>query len=156
MSWLLIAVLIIVGMIFILLEMLVVPGTTVVGVIGVAIMIFAVYSTYTTHGSAAGTYVLSGTIVFFIISIVLALKSNTWKKAMLGSQIGGKVNVVEQNTVMKGDEGKSITRLNPMGKAMIKGEFYEVTAKDGFVNENTDIVVKKVDGNKIIVELKTD
>jgi membrane protein implicated in regulation of membrane protease activity len=41
-----------------------------------------------------------------------------------------------------------------MGKAMIKDDFYEVTSKDNLINENTPIVVVKVEGNKIIVKPK--
>ncbi len=154
MSWLVILILILVGITFILLEMLVVPGTTVVGIIGVALMIFAIYVTYSNYGNATGTYVLAGTLIFFTASIVFALKSNTWRKAMLGTEIGGKVNTREENTINKGDEGLSVTRLNPMGKALINGDYYEVTSKDNLIDQNTEIVVTKVDGNKIIVKSK--
>ncbi len=156
MSWLVIITLIVVGLIFLLLEILVVPGATVVGIVGAAMMGFAVFSAYNDHGSIAGTYTLGGTLIFTIASLALALKSNTWKRAMLGSELTGKVNTIEETSVNPGDEGMSITRLNPMGKALIEGEYYEVTSKDNLINENTEIIVTKVDGNKIIVKSKTE
>lgn len=154
MSWLVIIGLILVGIIFLLLEILVVPGTTVVGLIGGGMVIGAVVTAFSTYGVQAGVLTLAGSLVVSVIAIVLALKSNTWNKAMLKTAIDGRVNVVEPDKIVAGDEGISITRLNPMGKAMIKDEFYEVTSKDNLIAENTPIVVVKVDGNKIIVKPK--
>ncbi|MEE4178757.1 MAG: NfeD family protein [Bacteroides sp.] len=154
MSWLVILGLILVGVIFLLLEILVVPGTTIVGLIGAGMVIGAVVTAFSTFGVQAGVLTLAGSLVISVLAIVLALKSNTWRKAMLNTEINGRVNVVEPDKIVVGDEGVSITRLNPMGKALIKDEFYEVTSKDNLINENTPLVVVKVDGNKIIVKPK--
>lgn len=156
MGWLVILTIIVIGLIFLLLEILVVPGATVVGIVGAAMMAFGVFSAYSTHGTVAGTYTLGGTLVLSIGALVLALKSNTWKRAMLGSELDGRVNIVEAERVKPGDEGMAITRLNPMGKALINDEYYEVTSKDNLINHNTEIVVTKVDGNKIIVKSKSN
>jgi membrane-bound ClpP family serine protease len=155
MSWLLILTIIIIGLLFLLLEILVVPGTTIVGVAGAILMIFGVYSSYSHYGAAAGTYTLAGTVIFTISALVLALKSNTWKIAMLNSEIDSKVNIVEEEKIKVGDQGIAISRLNPMGKALINSEYYEVTSKDNLIDQNSEIVVTKVEGNKIIVKLKT-
>ena len=156
MGWLVIITLIVIGLIFLLLEILVVPGATVVGIVGAAMMAFGVYSAYSAHGTVAGTYTLGGTLILSVGALALALKSNTWKRAMLGSELTSRVNIVEADKVNPGDEGIAITRLNPMGKAMINDEYYEVTSKDNLISENTEIVVTKVDGNKIIVKSKSN
>ncbi len=156
MSWLVIATIIIVGLLFLLLEILVVPGTTVIGFLGAAMMVFGVYSVYSQFGIAAGTYTMAGTLVFAVSAIVLALKSNTWKKAMLNTDIGGRVNIFDADSVKPGDEGVAVTRLNPMGKALINEEYYEVTSKNNLLDENTEIIVTKVEGNKIIVKPKSE
>jgi len=155
MSWLIIISLIIIGIIFLLLEILVVPGTTLVGLAGAGLMVGGIVKAFSTYGLQAGVLTLAGSLVLSVLAIALALKSNTWKKAMLGSEIDGRVNVVEPDKVVAGDEGLAITRLNPMGKAMIKDDFYEVTSKDNLISENTPIVVVKVEGNKIIVKPKS-
>lgn len=156
MSWLVIATLIVIGITFLLFEILVVPGTTLVGLVGAAMLAFAIYSTYTAHGNMAGTYVLGGTLVLSVASLALALKSNTWKKAMLTTEVNSRVNEVEADKVKPGDEGMAITRLNPMGKALINEEYWEVTSLDNIISQNTEIIVTKVDGNKIIVKSKTN
>lgn len=142
------------GIIFLLLEILVVPGTTVVGLIGAGMLVGAVVTAFSTFGVTAGVLTLVGSLLISVLAIVLALKSNTWRKAMLNTEIDGRVNVVEPDKILVGDEGMAITRLNPMGKALFRDEFFEVTSKSNLIAENTPIVVVKVDGNKIIVKPK--
>lgn len=155
MTWLIVLSLIVVGIVFLLLEILVVPGTTIVGLAGLGLLIGGVVVAFNQYGVQTGVITLIATLILSVISITLALKSNTWKKAMLGSTLEGRVNVLEADRVVKGDEGIAITRLNPMGKALIKDEYYEVTSKDNLISENTPIEVVKVEGNKIIVKQKT-
>lgn len=155
MSWMLILTIMLIGLILLLLEILVVPGTTVVGIVGLVMLGIGVFATYTNFGNIAGTLALGGTLIFSITSLVLALRSNTWKKAMLSAEMDSKVNTIEAGKVMPGDEGMTITRLNPMGKAIIKSEYYEVTSKDNLIDPNIEIIVTKVDGNKIIVKSKS-
>jgi membrane-bound ClpP family serine protease len=155
MTWLIVLSLIVVGIIFLLLEILVVPGATIVGLAGLGMLIGGVVVAFNHYGVQTGVITLISALTLSVIAITLALKSNTWKKAMLGSTLEGRVNMVEPDQVVKGDEGMAITRLNPMGKAMIKGDYYEVTSKDNLINENTLIEVVKVEGNKIIVKPKT-
>ena len=154
MIWLVVLSLILAGIVFLLLEIMVVPGATVVGLFGVGLVIAGVVVSFNHYGTEVGIMTILGTLAVSLVSIGIALRSNTWKKAMHSSALDGRVNVVEADKVVKGDEGISITRLNPMGKALIKEDYYEVTSKDNLIAENTPIVVVKVDGNKIIVKSK--
>lgn len=155
MTWIIVLSLILVGICFLLLEILVVPGTTVVGLIGLAMLIGGVAVSFNHYGVQVGVMTLIATLIISLVSIGLALKSNTWKKAMLSSELEGRVNVVDTGKVVAGDEGVTITRLNPMGKALISDDYYEVSSKDNLISENTPIVVVKVEGNKIIVKPKS-
>ncbi len=154
MTWLIVLSLIVVGIVFLLLEILVVPGATVVGLFGLGLVIAGIVVSFNHYGAEVGIMTLAATLVISLASIGIALRSNTWKKAMHSSALEGKVNIVEADKVVKGDEGVAITRLNPMGKALIKDEYYEVRSLDNLVAENTPITVIKVEGNKIIVKPK--
>ena len=65
----------------------------------------------------------------------------------------GKANVLEEGAVKIGDSGKTISRLNPMGKAFINNLQVEVHAQDDFIDQDKDIIVIKVQHNKIFVSL---
>ena len=48
----------------------------------------------------------------------------------------------------------TISRLAPSGKAIFNGETVEVASEHGLIDENREVVVVKVEGNKIFVKLK--
>ena len=130
------------------------PGVSVVGIVGAGAMIVGVVFAFTTYGPIFGALALMGALAGSAVAITIALKSNTWKRAMLDAKISGKVNVIDVKKIQTGDQGVTVTRLNPMGKALINEEFYEVASTDNLINENTKIKVVKIDGNKIYVKPK--
>ncbi len=83
MSWTIIAVLIIVGFLFLLLEILVLPGTNVAGFIGFALIAIGVWQAYTVYGAWAGSLTLAGSILLSGVGLYYSLKSGTWKRAAL-------------------------------------------------------------------------
>lgn len=147
--------LIVLGVIFLLLELLIVPGSTVVGLIGGVLMIAGVWVVFSKHGTAAGVYVLLGSIGVTFLLVYIGLKTNTWKKFSLETTVEGKVNTYNHAELGVGDIGKTISRLAPSGKALINGNYVEVHTQGEFINENTDIVIIKKSENKLIVTTKT-
>jgi membrane-bound ClpP family serine protease len=154
MHWILIATFIIIGLVFLALEILVIPGVGVAGIIGFILIAVGVWQAYAVHGMIAGHSVLGGTLALTVLTLVLSLRGKTWKRLSLSTSINSKVNVIDGNKVKPGDTGKTVSRLAPMGKAMINGEFYEVSTNGDFIDQQTDIIVLKVDYNKIIVKRK--
>jgi membrane-bound ClpP family serine protease len=148
----LIILLIVCGLLFVILEILVIPGVGVVGILGGAMILFAIISAYgvsVTHGHLA----LLSSLVLSALSIFLSIKANTWKRISLSNEIEGKVNVREGVDIKVGDSGVTISRLNPMGKAYFNEDMYEVESMDGYIPENSEIVVAQVSSYKIKVKL---
>ena len=151
MSWIIILVLIALGIIFLLLELLVIPGTTFIGIIGFISLALGVYQTFVIYGTSWGIFALIGTSIVSIIMLVLSLRSKTWKKAMLSTSINSKVNQESDNFKI-GDEGSSISRLTPMGKARFGNEFVEVSTFGDFLDPENSIRIVEIKNNKIFVE----
>ena len=124
MSLTLIIILIIAGLLFIMLEVLVIPGTTVVGIAGFALLVFSIWEAYHVYGTPSGHYILTGTLVLSGIVIYLSFKTNTWNRLMLNTEITGKVNEIDNSKIHVGDEGKAVSRISPSGKAVIHNEFF--------------------------------
>lgn len=154
MTWTIIAILIVVGFLFLLLEILVLPGTNVAGVIGFVLIAIGVWQAYAIYGSLAGSLTLVGSIVFSVVALYYSLKSGTWKRASLKRNIEGKVNLVDPNKLKVGDQGKTVSRLAPMGKAIINNEYFEVKTFGAYVDEGTEVEVISIDFNKITVKPK--
>jgi len=154
MHWLLIATFIIIGLLFLALEILVIPGVGVAGIIGFILIAVGVWQAYAGHGLLAGHLVLGGTLLFTVLTLVLSLRGRTWRKLALSTSIDSKVNVIDHELIRIGDTGKTVSRLAPMGKAQINGEFYEVSTNGDFIDPKTEIIVLKIEYNKIIVKRK--
>ena len=153
MSWTIIGILILVGLLFLILEVVVIPGTTVVGIVGFVLMIVAVWQAYAVYGSTAGHLVLGGTLVLTLVGLRFALRSKTWDKVMLKSKIDGRANIIVEGSIKVGDVGKSISRIVPTGKAIFNDEYFEVCTNGEFIDPENEIVVIKIEHNKIFVKI---
>ncbi len=145
--------LIVLGVLLVVLEILVVPGTTVIGIIGGILMGVGVILAYSTQEDAMiGHYTLAGTSVATVILLYWAYKVLRSKKYSLYDVIDGQVNVLEPGTVKVGDEGITLGYLRLGGKANINGHRLEVFSQSEMIPADTRIEVIKIDGNKIIVK----
>ncbi len=154
MTWTIIIILILVGLLFLILEVVVIPGTTVVGIVGFVLMIVAVWQTYVVYGATSGHLVLGGTLVLTLVGLRFALRSKTWDKVMLKSNIESRANIIPEGSIKVGDVGKSTSRIVPTGKALINDEYFEVCSSGEFIDPEIEIEVVKIEHNKIFVKIK--
>ncbi len=145
--------LIILGIICIILEILVVPGG-VVGIIGFLMMAGGVVIAYIQHGAVVGNITMIATVLVTIFGIVYILRSKSWRKLVLETKIDSKMNEVDHSKLSIGIEGIAISRLAPAGKGKFGDEIVEVASSHDFIDVNSEIVITKIEGNKIIVKLK--
>ena len=145
--------LLLLGILLLLLEILFVPGTTIVGVGGIILLAIGIYLSYAYLGTIAGHISLASCVVVVILSLAVLLKGNTWKRMALDSSIDSRSLVNMSTQVTVGDRGVTVSRLNPMGKALFGEKMLEVTADGEFVDEAKDIEVVKVEQNKIKVKI---
>ncbi|NCO53857.1 MAG: hypothetical protein COS14_09035 [Bacteroidetes bacterium CG02_land_8_20_14_3_00_31_25] len=141
----------ILGIILTIIEIVIIPGSTVAGVGALIMFAFGIYFSYSTYGTQIGNYVLVGTILFLIIAIVFALRANTWKKFMLNTNVDGVANTIETD-IKIGDTGITVARLNPMGKVLVNNEYYEAKTINEMIDPDTEIIVVKITGNTLIVK----
>lgn len=146
--------LVILGILLFLVEFLIVPGITIAGIGGAISIIAGVVMAFYYEGPTTGLIVLISTALLIGLTAVFMLKAGTWKKLMLDKAIDGKVDFVrmEEGRIKAGDKGRTITRLNPMGKVMVGDEYYEAKALDELIPQNTDVEIVKIESNKIIVK----
>lgn len=153
MNWAVIITIILIGIIGLVLEFLVVPGG-IVGIISGLVIAGGIGIAYYQYGVLAGNITLIVTVIGIIVGIFFMLRSRTWKKLMLNTQIDSKVNEVNEAKIKPGSEGITVSRLAPSGKASFDGEVAEVFSAHDFIDENEEIIVLKIEGNKITVKHK--
>ena len=97
--------------------------------------------------------VLSSVNVAILIGFTIyALRAKTWKKASLETNIEAKA--MSDVSVQVGDEGKTLTRLSPIGQALIGKQSLEVKAIEGMIDPHVEVVVVMVEDNKVYVRIK--
>jgi membrane-bound ClpP family serine protease len=152
MFWFIVFGIIFLGLLFILAEILFVPGG-VLGILGLLVLLFGIYYGYANGGTTEGHIVLGTTFGITMLAIVFAIRSKSWKKISLDTDLKEKFNANSGVQLEKGMKGKAITRLNPMGKARFNTIEAEVISAAGFIDEGAEVEVYKTEGSKIYIKL---
>ena len=142
--------LLLIGVVLILVEIFLIPGVGVVGVLGALMMLVGVFMAYQIEFIYCHITLLSS-VVFLGFSGSLAFRAKTWDRFSLKSELTGKVNLIDEQIIHVGDKGVAISKLAPAGMARINEKLYEVHSKYGLLENNTNIEVNKIESNKIIV-----
>ncbi len=153
MGWGSIIFIILVGLLLLVLDFLVIPGG-IVAIIGILGMVGGVVVSFIQYGTLAGLLCTLFTAIVSIGSFILMLRSKTWKKLQLNTQIDSKMNEINEEKVKAGMIGRAISRIAPMGTGEFDGEIVEVSSTQNFIEENTEIEIVKIDNNKIYVKPK--
>lgn len=148
--------LLILGILLLLLEIVFVPGTTIVGVGGVILMGIGIYLAYQMGGNI-GHISLFSSLVMILLALAVMLKGKTWERMALKDSLMGKSPAnVESGQLNIGDRGVSIGRLNPVGKANFGDAIVEVHSTGEFIDHDTPVEVVKVNGNRVQVKEVAD
>ncbi len=150
--WWIIILLILIGLLLLVLEILVIPGAGVPGIVGFGLMVTGVWLSYSRIGTYEGNMVLRSTIAVNVIGVIIAVRSKTWNRAMLNTENTGRVNLIDSEKIKVGEQGITISRCTPMGKVLINGEYVEVSALSEFIDPNTKVEIIKIQGNKVYIK----
>lgn len=151
MTWTAIIILLFVGLLLIALEIVVLPGA-IAGIIGGGMLAIGVWQSYVTYGTVAGNIVLASSVVACILLLVFFMRSKTWRLFGLNTEINGRVNTIDEEKLMVGARGKTISRLAPTGKANINGQIVEVHTVSELIDENQEVEITKIEGYRITVK----
>src|SRR4030042_5164055 len=155
MSLVAIILIIVAGITLLLIEFLIIPGVSVFGIAGFLCLIGGVITAYVSIGNTAGHITLAAAVAASVLSMLLAFRRKTWRKMGLPAALDSRMVTIEPGNINSGDTGRTITRLNPMGKVRgndITGDAKSVT---GYIDEDTEIEVIKISRNQLIVKPKT-
>lgn len=151
MDWLIVLALIVFGLGLILLEFIFIPGTTVVGFVGLACAALGIYWSYEKFGVITGTSVLSISMLITLGGLYYSLKSGVWDKLSLKNKITSKVNE-DLLLPLVGEEGRTVSNLRPSGTGEFNDQLFEIMTLGGLVESGKKVRVVKVEGKKVWVE----
>jgi len=151
MDILIVIVLCIIGIVLILVEIFLIPGLTVMAIAGGAFSIGGIYYAFRNLGTTAGIVTLLLVVAMVGIAFIYLVKSKALDHIALKTNIDSTVTDKELPDISVGDNGITISRLNPMGKVRINNITMEAKTMSGFIDENTTVTVVKVSPTQLIV-----
>src|SRR5690348_7519523 len=111
MEWLTVISLILIGIVLIIVEIIFIPGTTVVGIIGGILTVVGIIFAFSYFGDTTGWIITGSTAVLSGGAFYWSLRSGAWDRFSLKSTIDSRVNVIDTETLKVGEEGKAISAL---------------------------------------------
>ena len=145
-----IALLLIVGFIFIVIEVFLVPGFSVPGLAGIAMIGYGIFKAKVTYGSSGALVTFTVSAVAAIILIKAALRSRTIKK--FGLEYNEKeAKAVDDYSDLIDKEGTAMSTLRPSGTAVIDNIRYDVVTDGEYIEKDSPIRVSEIEGTRIIV-----
>ena len=97
---------------------------------------------------------LAVSLLVFAATFVWLLRSKSFSRVALKTDVDSRLVSSRDLGIIPGDEGLTLSRLAPIGKARINGIMVEAKSMDELIDENTPVEVVRVDSNNIIVKRK--
>lgn len=136
---------------------LAVPGFGIFGIGGLLCLTGGGY--YLLGGGLAALTVLLG--FYILVALVIAFlclylpRESKWNPFVLWDKQQNSAGYTGGSdfSALLGKQGVALTTLRPAGTALIEGKRYDVSSLGDFLSKNSKIVVSKVEGSKLFVDL---
>lgn len=152
-DWIIILILIVFGISLLIIEVIFIPGTTLVGIGGIICLIFGIYFGFDYYGTTIGFLILGMTLIIITSSFIYSLKAKPWEQFSLKETMTSTVNEEIGIKLIIGNIGLSTSDLKPVGKALFENEEIEVCTQGDFLSTGKEVKIIKIDHNKIYVQL---
>ena len=146
------------GIILIGIEITLVPGFGIIGVIGAGVIIYSVYVAWVTFGAFWGMVCLlvSGALTW--LTVYLFMRSPLAHRLVLKhEQDGQPSDLPGQAEDLVGKSGIATTDLRPAGIVTLDGRRLDVVSDDGlYIESGTSVTIVRIAQNSIIVTSTKD
>ena len=147
--------LLLLGLLFLVAELLLLPGVSIGAVLALLCDGSAVYLAFDRLGTTTGLVVLAVCLAASLLVTVVSLRARTWQRFSLKQQIRSSSTPLPSDTLRTGARGIACSRLAPMGRVEIEGRCYEAKSTGAYLDpqtkvevvgfENTNVIVKRID-----------
>lgn len=144
--------LLITGLILLLLEILFIPGTTVVGIFGFLVSLAGLVYAFLTFEYSLALWITGVAVALNFAAVWYGFSSGVWKKFSLKSSMTGGAFDGRTSGLEVGMMGTTVSDIKPFGKALFSDELYEVKSESGFIEVGKTVEIVKIENNKIIVK----
>lgn len=140
------------GLLFLVAELVLLPGVSIGAVLSLVCYGSSIYLAFKDFGVAGGVAVILVIGVLSLVAIVVSLRAKTWQRFSLKQQIRSSSMPAPEHEVQIGERGTTLSRLSPMGKVEIAGRIYEAKSLDAYVDPRREVEVVGFENFSVIVK----
>ena len=150
--WLIIL-LILLGVLFLVAELVLLPGVSLGALFALVCYGSAIYTAFADYGLFTGGIVVLIILALSFVATVLSLRSKTWQRFSLKQKINSSsMPTLPEQELSVGDRGTTLSRLSPMGKIEVNGRTYEAKSLGAYVDPRKEIEVVGFENFSVIVK----
>lgn len=138
------------AIILLIAEVFFIPGITLAGIAGTLCAGGGIWYAYSLDMTIGHITVLSS-IIGFVAVFWFFVRSRSFKIMELNADISSKVTSNLEQGISVGEKGVTVSRLASVGKARFNRTIVEVKAENGWIDENTPVLVTRIEDNYIWV-----
>lgn len=136
--------LIVLGVVFLVIEIAMIPGVGIMGFIGTGTMIASAVYAFMNMGFIAGCITIAIVVLVTVMLVLWAIYGKSLDNVALKKEIDSTVEKEGRESLCVGEKGVSVTRLALIGEVQFGERIVEVTSCDGFIGEKNEVVVKRI------------
>lgn len=140
------------GVLFLVVEIVLLPGISVGGLLSLVCYGSSVYLAFRDFGTVGVVVTLLIIGVLSAIAVAFSLRAKTWQRFSLKHEITSASMHSPASELSVGDRGTTLSRLSPMGKVEVKGRIYEAKSQDSYVDPQREVEVVGFENFNIIVK----
>lgn len=141
------------GILFLVAELVLLPGVSVGAILSLVCYGSSIYLSFRDFGPVTGSIVIAVILVLSLVATVVSLRAKTWQRFSLKQEIrSSNMAVTPAEELRPGDRGVTVSRLSPMGKVEIAGRIYEAKSQGPYVDPQRDVEVVGFENFSVIVK----
>ncbi|MEM9494040.1 MAG: NfeD family protein [Myxococcota bacterium] len=143
--------LIVIGLALLAIEMLVIPGVGIIGVLGLVAVTASGYVAITELSPGIAAIAIAAGVASSVAMFWLFPRTRTARAMILETETTGSA-ADPKDAELIGLRGTALTPLRPAGSAEIADRTVDVVSDGQYVETGTAIQVVQVEGNRVVVE----
>ena len=141
------------GLLFLVAELVLLPGVSIGAILALVCYGSSIYLAFRDLGPVAGSVVVLVILVLSLIATVVSLRAKTWQRFSLKQKINSSsMPTLPEQELSVGARGTTLSRLSPMGKIEVKGRTYEAKSLGAYVDPRKEIEVVGFENFSVIVK----
>ncbi|MSR84783.1 MAG: hypothetical protein EXS58_18025 [Candidatus Latescibacteria bacterium] len=147
--------LLVMGFVLFYLEVFVIPGINIFGILGIASLLTGIVYAYVRLGAGAALWLGAGTALATAVLVWLVLRLGAWQRLVLhrgNTSQEGYSAVPADLAELAGQTGEALTPLRPSGRARFGERIVDVVTQGGFIARGTPVAVLEVVGSRVVVQ----